>query len=208
MADFNNITLALAGIFQSAQHVNNLANHGTADDRVIEPLVKSLIKLNAKSCIDVYEDISNLRPGLKLVDTQLRTGANGKSANLGRYMATLLNLERHFSRSAEMTAVVATRIVQIKRLLDHVPLMDESIVHSFAELYKDTISTLPIRIQVIGEQSYLGQPKIQDKVRCCLLCAMRSAVLWRQMGGKRRQLIMNRKLIIRTAKELISVAHI
>jgi len=107
-----------------------------------------------------------------------------------------------------MQSVLSTRIGQIKRQLEYTTLMDDAFIHSIAELYKDTISTLPIRIQVVGEQNYLTQPDIQDKIRCCLFCGMRSAVLWRQMGGKRRQLILNRKLLINTAGELMSIAHI
>ncbi|MCP4273038.1 MAG: high frequency lysogenization protein HflD [Gammaproteobacteria bacterium] len=203
MANYRNITLALAGIFQSAQQVINLANSGQSDERIIEPLIASVLKLEAESCEDVYGHTSNLRPGLRLIDTQLRTGASGKSADLGRYVASLLNLERQLSRSAEMQSVIATRIIQVKRLTEDTELTDPAIIHSIAELYKDTISTLPLRIQVTGEQDILQQPDIQDKVRCCLFCGLRSAVLWRQMGGKRRQLILNRKQLINTAENLL-----
>jgi len=203
MANYKNITLALAGIFQSAQQVINLATNGQADERIIEPLIASILKLDADTCEDVYGHTSNLRPGLRLIDTQLRTGASGKSANLGRYVASLLNLERQLSRSAEMQSVISTRIVQVKRLTEDKALTDPAIIHSIAELYKDTISTLPLRIQVTGEQNILKQSDIQDKVRCCLFCGLRSAVLWRQMGGKRRQLILNRKQLINTAEDLL-----
>jgi len=203
MANYRNITLALAGIFQSAQQVINLATNGQADERIIEPLIASILKLDAESCEDVYGNTSNLRPGLRLIDTQLRTGASGKSRDLGRYVAGLLNLERHLSRSAEIQSVISTRIVQVKRLTEDKELTDPAIIHSIAELYKDTISTLPLRIQVTGEQNILQQPEIQDQVRSCLFCGLRSAVLWRQMGGKRRQLILNRKQLINTAEDLL-----
>ncbi|MCP3675819.1 MAG: high frequency lysogenization protein HflD [Gammaproteobacteria bacterium] len=203
MANFRNITLSLAGIFQSAQHVINLATTGQADERVIEPLIESLLKLEADSCEDVYGNISNLRPGLRLIETQLRTGASGKSANLGKYVASLLNLERQLNRNSEMQSVISTRISQIKRLTEHSQIMDESIIHNIAELYKETISTLPMRIQVIGDQKILQQPQIQDKARCSLFCGLRYAVLWRQIGGKRRQLILNRKQIIQTAEDVL-----
>ncbi len=203
MANYINITLALAGIFQSAQQVINLASNGQSDERIIEPLIASILKLDAENCEDVYGHISNLRPGLRLIDTQLRTGASGKSANLGRYVASLMNLERQLSRSPEMQSVIATRIIQVKRLTEDKELTDPAIIHSIAELYKDTISTLPLRIQVTGEQDILQQPDIQDKVRSCLFCGLRSAVLWRQMGGKRRQLILNRKQLINTAEDLL-----
>ena len=81
--------------------------------------------------------------------------------------------------------------------------MDDTIVHGIAELYNDTISTLPIRIQVIGDQKILEQPAVQDQVRCCLFCGLRSAVLWRQMGGKRRQLVLNRKQLIQSAENIL-----
>jgi len=203
MANYRNITLALAGIFQSAQQVINLATNGQADERIIEPLIASILKLDAESCEDVYGNTSNLRPGLRLIDTQLRTGASGKSRDLGRYVAGLLNLERQLSRSAEIQSVISTRIVQVKRLTEDKELTDPAIIHSIAELYKDTISTLPLRIQVTGEQNILQQPEIQDQVRSCLFCGLRSAVLWRQMGGKRRQLILNRKQLINTAEDLL-----
>ncbi len=203
MSNYRDITLALAGVFQSAQQVVDIAAKGQADEQITRPLISSILKLDADSCKDVYGSISNLRPGLRLIDTQLRVGASGKSPNLGRYVASLLNIERHLNRSTEMQSILTTRIVQIKRLTEHHDLMDPTVIHSVAELYKDTISRLPIRVQVLGEQKFLQQTDIQDLVRCCLFCGLRSAVLWRQMGGKRRQMLLNRKQLIATAEDLL-----
>ena len=203
MSNYKDITVALAGVFQAAQQVINLATKGSADENITKSLIASTLKLDADSCEDVYGNISNLRPGLRLIDTQLRVGAAGKSAHLGRYIAAMLNLERHLNRSAEMQSVISTRIVQIKRQTSDLDLMDPSIIHNIGTLYKDTISTLPLRIQVVGDKNLLKQPNIQDQVRCNLFCGLRSAVLWRQMGGKRRQLIFNRKHIINTAEDLL-----
>jgi len=203
MSNYRDITLSLAGVFQAAQQVVNLASKGSADERNIEPLIASVLKLDADSCQDVYGNINNLKPGLRLIDAQLRVGASGKSTSLGRYVASLLNIERHLNRSVEMQSILATRIVQIKRLTEHASLLDANIIHSIAELYKDTISTLPIRVQVIGDQKILQQPEIQDQVRCSLFCGLRSAVLWRQVGGKRRQLLFQRKQLISTAENIM-----
>ncbi|PCJ48514.1 MAG: lysogenization regulator HflD [Gammaproteobacteria bacterium] len=200
---FYDITLALAGVFQSAQQVIHLATGGSLDDRIIEPLIASLLKLDSDNCEQIYGDRSNLRPGLRLIDTQLRNGASGKSVNLGRYVASLLNIERHLSRSPEMQSIIATRLVQVKRQTEDSSLVDEVIIHNIAELYKETISTLPIRIKVVGDQKVLKLPDVQDKVRCLLFCGLRSAVLWRQMGGKRRQLLLNRKQLIGSAEAML-----
>lgn len=203
MLNYRDITLSLAGVFQATQQVINLATKGVADPLTMESLIASLLKIDASSCLDVYGSVAKVKPGLRLIDTQLSVGASGRSTELGGYIANLLNLERQLNRSQEMQSVIATRIVQIKRLTASASLMDDTIIHAIANLYKDTISTLPLRIQVVGDQSLLKQPDIQDQVRCLLFCGLRSAVLWRQMGGKRRQLIFNRRQLLNTADDLL-----
>ncbi len=203
MDNYKDITMALAGVFQSVQQVIQLAKTGNYNERIVEPLISSVMKLDADSCEQVYGKIANLKPGLRLIEEQLAGGASGKNVELGRYVATILNIERQLNRSNDMQNTLSTRINQTKRLLVNEAFLDEDIIKSLAEIYKDTISTLSLRVQVTGDQQILQRSEIQDKVRCCLLCAIRSAVLWRQMGGKRRQLILKRKLLIRVAGNLL-----
>ncbi|MFQ5761234.1 MAG: DUF489 family protein, partial [Acidiferrobacterales bacterium] len=72
-----------------------------------------------------------------------------------------------------------------------------------AELYTMTLSTCTPRIMVNGEQGYLENPSIVDKVRSLLLAATRSAFLWRQLGGRRWQLLLRRNTIIREAMQIL-----
>jgi len=198
------ITLALAGVFQAAQQVIQITDKGYEDSESLKPLIASLLKLDADNCIDVYGSVSNLKPGLTVLQEQLQFGASGKTPQLGRYVASVLNLERHLARNPSVQTVIAARITNIKRLSQHTDILDESIIKAVADLYTDTISTLPLRIQVIGDPQRLKQQAIQDKIRCALFCSLRSAVLWRQMGGKRRQLVLNRKRLIYTADQLLN----
>ena len=46
---------------------------------------------------------------------------------------------------------------------------------------------------VSGEPHHLSDPKNANKIRALLLAGMRSAVLWRQLGGNRLQLLLARK---------------
>ncbi|MEK7758734.1 MAG: DUF489 family protein, partial [Pseudomonadota bacterium] len=50
----------------------------------------------------------------------------------------------------------------------------------------------------------LSNPAIADKVRAALLAGIRSAVLWRQLGGRRWQLLFSRGKLARTAAELLA----
>ena len=62
-------------------------------------------------------------------------------------------------------------------------------------------SELGPKLQISGNPDCLKQPQVQNKIRALLLAAMRSAVLWRQLGGKRRHLVFARKAIFDTAKQ-------
>jgi high frequency lysogenization protein len=74
-------------------------------------------------------------------------------------------------------------------------------------VYADTISTFRLRIQVSGNPSVLQREENAAKVRALLLAGIRSAVLWRQTGGRRWQLIFARKKVIRLAGELAEEAN-
>ncbi|GAM56239.1 hypothetical protein JCM19232_5254 [Vibrio ishigakensis] len=50
----------------------------------------------------------------------------------------------------------------------------------------------------------LQQTGVQAKVRALLLAGIRSAVLWRQVGGKRRHLIFSRKKMVEQAEILLA----
>src|SRR3569623_1691456 len=55
----------------------------------------------------------------------------------------------------------------------------------------------------VRPQRHLSHPDVANKVRTLLLAAIRSAVLWRQCGGNRWQLIFGRRKIIDTARALL-----
>lgn len=201
--NYHHITLALAGVFQGIQQVIRIVDTGYDNQHEFEPLLHSLLKLEADEVIDVYGSVSNVEKGLKLIRDQLQHGATGKSPVLGKYVASVLNLERQLSKQHSMLDIIAARITNIKRLTDHTDIMDESILKAIADLYTDTISNLNLRIQVVDSPERLKQPLIQNKIRSALFCSIRSAVLWRQLGGKRRQLILQRRQIVNTADEIL-----
>lgn len=207
MSSVESITIALAGVFQGVRQVIQLSDTGYENTQHLKPLIASLMKLDADSITDIYGDLSELKPGLRTIMDQLQYGADGKIPQLGRYVASVLNLERQLSKQDSMQTVIAARITHIKRLTSHADLLDDMIIKAIADLYTDTISNLPLRIQVIGKPEILKQDVVQDKIRTALFCALRSAVLWRQLGGKRRQLLFNRKLVISTAEDLLKQLH-
>jgi len=64
------------------------------------------------------------------------------------------------------------------------------------------MSTLPYRIKVTGSAQHLNNPQVADVVRTLLLCGVRAAFLWRQLGGSRLNLMISRGMIRETAARL------
>ena len=73
-----------------------------------------------------------------------------------------------------------------------------------AELYATTLSTLKPRVMVTGNPQQLQQPAVVEKVRTNLLAAVRSAVLWRQLGGRQWQMLLYRKQCSMLARGLLT----
>ena len=83
----------------------------------------------------------------------------------------------------------------------------ENVFASIGELYSTTVSTLKPKVIVQGEQGHLSNSNNAAKVRTLLLAGIRSAVLWRQCGGRRLGLIFSRKKLLNQTKELLNESN-
>jgi high frequency lysogenization protein len=70
-------------------------------------------------------------------------------------------------------------------------------------IYAELVSPLGPRVMVAGNPVYLSQPEVVADVRAALLAALRSAVLWRQLGGSYWDLLVSRRRMVDTAQELL-----
>lgn len=203
--NYFDITLALAGICQSAQLVQQLAHQGQADNAALEVSLRSLLDLNPSSTLAVYgNDPANLRLGLESLIAVLNLPSRqGASAELTRYTLSLMVLERKLHGNKQAMNDLAQRIAQLDRQLAHYPLESDTILSAMAGIYVDVISPLGPRIQVTGSTAILQNSQVQSKVRATLLAGIRSAVLWQQAGGGRLQLMFSRSRLVNEAKAIL-----
>jgi len=131
-------------------------------------------------------------------------GKKVKDPELTRYIISLINLERKLIKQPKQLTQLGERIDASKKQLVHYDITSETLISSFASIYSDIISPLGARIQVTGEPSMLKQTVNQHKIRALLLAGIRAAVLWRQVGGKRRNILFSRSKIVRTAQQLLN----
>jgi high frequency lysogenization protein len=75
------------------------------------------------------------------------------------------------------------------------------VLSALGALYADTISHLRPKVMVHGNPHYLGQPGVVAEIRAILLAAVRSAVLWRQLGGSLWDLLLSRRAMADAASE-------
>jgi len=199
--------LALAGVCQSAALVQSLARRGNADEEAIEASLSSILVTDPENPQQVFGKLSNLNVGYKTLYSQLSDKQATKDTELTRYIASILGLERKLARKPAAMKELAERISHVQRQLAHVDFQNPQIVSSLASIYSDIISPLAPRIQIAGNPDYLGQPATQHKVRAILLAGVRAAVMWRQMGGKRRNILLRRKQILNSAVKALRLIN-
>ncbi len=84
-------------------------------------------------------------------------------------------------------------MVQIKKQQELYEKTLDQTVESIASLYQDTVSTLPLKVQVTGQARFLQKEDVQQKVRVLLFFGLRCIVLWKQLGGRKRDFIFKRR---------------
>jgi high frequency lysogenization protein len=190
--------LALAGTFQAARLVQQLARQGRADPGPFRASVESVLALDAPGVADVYGGAAGVRTGLELLRDKLGGAAGPHDLEIAKYVVAMMQLEAALRRRPEVSDAIRRGIETVKAQMEFFePPDDESLhprlVEKLAELYTQTLSTLSPRIMVSGEQGHLASPNIAAAVRAALFAGIRSAVLWRQLGGTRWQLLLARR---------------
>lgn len=200
---FEEIVIALAAVSQCARLVNDLAQTGKMDWDIAGPLIDSVLVVDAPNTESIFGGIQHLRPGLLTLADQLNLQSNKRDAQISRYIANLLNIERLLNKRSEVRDLIGVRLQQSQRLRHHLPDDWDALVNSLAGIYTDTISTLSLRIQVRGDARHLQSKENQARVRALLLAGVRSAVLWRQLGGRRRQFLLSRRALFDAVQRLL-----
>lgn len=202
--------LALAGIFQSARLVQQLAREGRADLEALQASIRSTLDLDVPDVETVYGGAAGVRLGLTLLHTKLSGQSEPSDVEMARYVVALMHLANVLSKRPPMQEAIRRGIeaaqTQMKFFANDNSGGDvhPALVEKLAELYSQTISTLVPRIMVNGEHGHLSNPPIAAKVRAVLFAGIRSAILWRQLGGRRWQLLFQRGPIARAASALLN----
>jgi high frequency lysogenization protein len=187
--------IALAGIAQATALVQQLATTGKADEKALETTLGSLLKTDADTVLEIYgNDLANLKLGLSNLNAQL-TGYEIAYPDEARYAASLVFLERQLCEESGMIKTISIGLERAKAQTDHFHVLHENVLANFGDIYLQTVSRLQPRIMVNGVPDFLSRPDVANKIRACLLAGIRSAMLWKQCGGRRWKFLWYRKKI-------------
>jgi high frequency lysogenization protein len=182
--------LALGGLAQALQQVRRIADTGEADAAILATALDSVFRIDAATASAVYGGEAAVRPGLLLLRDYFRNEARDEL--LPRLALAVLQLERRFSRDA-MAQKVHDALLQLTPTQAQLGSSHPQVLAELGSLYADTVSHLKPRVLVQGNPHYLGQAAVVAEIRAVLLAGLRSAVLWRQLGGSLWDFILHRK---------------
>jgi len=196
-------TFALAGIYQAAALVQQIARRGMADTEAMGASIHSLFQIDTETVAAVFGGTSGVTKGLRELHRQL-SGEVKRDNELTGYLLNLIQLERKLARQSGRLERIREGIQETRAKLIHFPEIHANILASLADIYVTNISSLQPRIMVNGEPVYLQNPENVNKIRSLLLSGIRSAMLWRQTGGRRRQFLFDRKRYLSEARRLLN----
>ncbi|MGM0481237.1 MAG: high frequency lysogenization protein HflD [Pseudomonadota bacterium] len=206
MNDWQQRVLALSGMSLSAAAVQQIARSGAVlHDTVTDTLIDSVTNLNPQSTLQVYGSIEAIRPGLQTLIQQLGNNTQ-KDIELTRYLVGMIHLSRRLQARDKQMTELAQRLEQVNRQYREFGFERYRILQSLAGIYRDLISPLGQPIKVNGNPTQLKNEANQQHIRALLLAGIRSAVLWHQVGGKRRHFLLSRKKMLTTAQQLLRTA--
>lgn len=194
--------IALAGIYQAVNCVMRVARAGTADTEVMEPCIHSLLQVDAADVTAVYGEPGAVANGARQIIAQL-TGQPDRNLELTRYVVLLMKLERTLAGRRDLLQRIGEGIEAARAKQAHFALLHPNMLAHFADLYSNTVSQLEPRIIVRGDPTHLSNPDNQNRVRALLLAGIRSAMLWRQVGGTRWQILFQAKQVLAQARRYL-----
>ncbi len=185
--------LALGGLAQALQQVRRIADTGQADAAILATALDSVFRIDAETASDVYGGEAAVRPGMLILRDYFHNEARDEL--LPRLALAVMQLERRFSRD-DTAQRVHDALVELAPTQTQLGSSHPQVLSALGSLYADTVSHLRPRVLVQGNPHYLGQAAVVAEIRAVLLAGLRSAVLWRQLGGSLWDFLLRRKSMV------------
>lgn len=194
--------IALAGLFQAACLARDIARNGVCDAAAFAASVDSLFEFEPESVSAVFGGREGIVAGLRCLARQLDQPRQ-RDLEVSRYVVSLMHLTDLLRHSARGMQLLRDDLTALARRRSHFDLSEMTQQQQLADVYQERISILGPRIMVRGEPLHLNSSENATRIRVALLAGIRAAVLWRQAGGRKWQVLLRRKAIAAAAHRLL-----
>lgn len=187
--NFEKRVLPLAGLIQAIHLVVGAAKHGMVSQDSLDKTLAPIFVQNPNSISEVYAGTRHITLGLNILKELLTDFRAEDHGDLVRYSLAVIGLERSLAAAPEKLAALGSEIERLGTLHES---SGEMPVKELAEVYEQIIGTIEPRIRISGNRGHLQNVANIERIRALLMAALRSAVLWHQVGGRRWQLLLQR----------------
>ncbi|MFV2032446.1 MAG: high frequency lysogenization protein HflD [Gammaproteobacteria bacterium] len=204
MSDLKNQTMALAGMFQCAALIEQMATNGDMNQAAFDCSFDSLFTFDAETTLDVFGDLAGLSRGLNELSQHLGGEGQPTSRHIAYYVLSMFKIAARLRGDEAMAGEILASLQKVDSQAHDFELSRRSIIAKIDGVYQNTVSKIEPRIMVRGEQNYLSNGDNASKIRTLLLAGIRAAVLWSQLGGSKWKLLFSRKKYLLTANQLLN----
>lgn len=190
--------IALSALFQACYLVDKVATTGQWDTAAAAPLIQATVELNPAHFNDIFPNLNELRLGRDLLkqlfSNQQLTDGHRRTL---QYAMTVIFISRQARKQTQLIDNLQQRLKALegqKAFFEDIT--GTELTQRLSGIYTDTISTLPKRIRVPGKPEYLQSELGAARIRTLLLCAVRAAFLWHQVGGRQWRLLFSKRKLI------------
>lgn len=195
-----NRTIALAGLVQAVALIRSIAETGKMPEAVFRNSIQSLFVTHPTDVIQVYGDLSQLIYGL---ETLIKTISSKEFQRVAQTMLKVMRLQKKISQSAALQKTIAERIDFAKKQVEYFDLTHSNVINNLSDIYLYISNTTRFQLKILGHSRYLGVYENVNRIRALLLAAIRSSLLWHQLGGSRLILLVTHSKIKHMAKTLL-----
>jgi high frequency lysogenization protein len=195
-------TIALAGVVQGARLARDIAQSGVCDARAFEASRETLFDFDPETVESVFGGVGGVLHGLRGLLRQLEKPQQ-RSLEISRYVVSILHLGDRLRRSSQAMVALHDDLAALDRRRQHFDLGESAAHEQLSQIYQERISVLGPRIMVRGEPLHLQNTDNAARIRVALLAGIRAAVLWRQAGGTKLQLLLRRRAFTMLARDLV-----
>lgn len=198
-------TIALSGMLQCGELVRQVATSGNCSQQAAGASVASIFNLSPETTEAVYGGLGGVRMGLRVAIEVLGGKTSQDNLQSLNYSLAMIKLGNRLRRDRRRQAKLGREISLVASAWERAGHdgLDASVLSQLGDIYQHWISSMDFRITVSGKPEYLKQTEKIALVRSLLLAGLRSAMLWRQVGGRQWRLVFQRRRLLDHAEALM-----